>query len=136
MKLSYLMMRMKVRTANLLKESAETEIIPEETNNIVKANPLVVIVTDLFQDNRDLTVLVSQIKKHYIQKGYEVGILGLRSEFDGTVYDLGDAPLSYQSTPENPETFRPFYLLVLGRHADISYYFDRLLANGFQMHRR
>ena len=60
-----------------------------------------------------------------------MGILGLRSEFDGTVYDLGDAPLPYRSTPENPETFRPFYLLVLGRHADISHYFDRLIANGF-----
>ncbi len=112
-------------------ESTETATIPEDTNNSEKGNPLVVIVTDLFQDNRDLTVLVTQIKKHYIQKGYEVGLLGLRSEFDGTVYDLGDSPLPYSSTTNNPETYRPFYLLVIGRHADISHYFDRLMANGF-----
>ena len=112
-------------------ESTETATSPEETNNKSEKSPLVVIVTDLFQDNRDLTVLVKQLKEQYIQKGYEVGILGLRSEFDGTVYDLGDAPLPYRSTPENPETYRPFYLLVLGMHADIEHYFDRLTENGF-----
>ena len=112
-------------------ESTETVSIPEETNNNGKESQLVVIVTDLFQDNRDLTVLVTQLKEQYIQKGYEVGLLGLRSEFDGTVYDLGEAPLPYRSTSGKPETFRPFYLLVLGRHADISHYFDRLIANGF-----
>ena len=115
----------------ITEESTETVTVPDGTNNIGKETPLVVIVTDLFQDNRDLTVLVSQIKEQYIQKGYEVGILGLRSEFDGTVYDLGDAPLPYRSTPGNPETYRPLYLLVLGRHADISHYFDRLKAVGF-----
>ena len=39
--------------------------------------------------------------------------------------------MPYRSTPGNPETFRPFYLLVLGKHADIDHYFDRLIANGF-----
>ena len=29
----------------------------------------------------------------------------------------------------DPETFRPFYLLVLGRHADIAHYFDLLKVN-------
>ena len=121
----------KVKESVTTEESTETVKIPEETNNNGKESPLVVIVTDLFQDNRDLTVLVTQLKEQYVQNGYEVGLLGLRSEFDGTVYDLGEAPLPYRSTSGNPETFRPFYLLVLGRHADISHYFDRLIANGF-----
>lgn len=120
-----------IEESTTTEESAETAINTEETNNNSKEIPLVVIVTDLFQDNRDLTVLVTQLKEQYIQKGYEVGILGLRSEFDGTVYDLGDAPLPYRSIPDNPETFRPVYLLVLGRHADIAHYFDRLTENGF-----
>ncbi len=111
-------------------ESTETATIREETNNIGEKSPLVVIVTDLFQDNGDLTVLVTQLKEQYIKKGYEVGLLGLRSEFDGTVYDLGGVPLRYQNTLENPETYRPFYLLVLGKHADIARYFDRLIATG------
>ena len=112
-------------------EESTEPTTPEKTNNNGKESSLVVIVTDLFQDNRDLTVLVTQLKEQYIQKGYGVGLLGLRSEFDGTVYDLGGAPLPYRSTPENPETYRPFYLLVLGRQADIAHYFDRLITNGF-----
>ena len=120
-------------THDEVEESATTEesiTIPEETDKNNKESPLVVIVTDLFQDNRDLTVLVTQLKEQYIQKDLEVGLLGIRSEFDGTVYDLGEAPLPYRSTPGNPETFRPFYLLVLGRHADIFRYFNRIKANG------
>ncbi len=75
----------------LVSDGMDESSIPEESevvNNSKEENPLVVIVTDLFQDRRDITVLVSQLKEQYIQKGFEVGLLGLRSEFDGTVYDL------------------------------------------------
>ena len=111
-----------------------TEVVPstEEVNaRKEEENPLVVIVTDLFQDRGDINLLVAQLKEKYIKNGLEVGLFGLRSQFDGTVYDtgIGQAPLPYRSDPNNPKTFRPFYLLVLGRHADIAYYFDRLKAN-------
>lgn len=107
-------------------------ITPSESiSNDKKENRLVVIVTDLFQDRGDINLLVSQLKDKYIKNGLEVGLLGLRSEFNGKVYNLGTAPVTYRSRPGNPETFRPFYLLVLGRHADIAHYFDRLIANGF-----
>ena len=97
-------------------------------------NRLVVIVTDLFQDDGDIIRLVAQLKEKYIKNGREVGLFGLRSQFDGTVYDIGSgegSSLRYRSRPGDSETFRPFYLLVLGKHADISHYFDRLIANGF-----
>ena len=97
-------------------------------------NRLVVIVTDLFQDNGDINRLVPELKEKCIKKGVDVGLFGLQSQFDGTVYDIGigeGSSMRYRSTPGNPETFRPFYLLVLGRHADIAHYFDRLIANGF-----
>ena len=111
-----------------------TEVVPstEEVNaRKEEENPLVVIVTDLFQDRGDINLLVAQLKEKYIKNGLEVGLFGLRSQFDGTVYDtgIGQAPLPYRSDPNAPKTFRPFYLLVLGRHADIAYYFDRLKAN-------
>ena len=117
--------------SNTNEESTEINVTPEVINNNKKENSLVVIVTDLFQDKRDITVLVSQLKEQYIQKGFEVGLLGLRSEFDGTVYDLGGGPLPYSSKSDNPDTYRPFYLLVLGRHADIAHYFNRLIETGF-----
>ncbi len=97
-------------------------------------NQLVVIVTDLFQDDSDITLLINHLKEKYIKKGHDVGLFGLRSQFDGTVYDIGigeGSSMPYRSNPGNPETFRPFYLLVLGKHADIAHYFDRLIANGF-----
>ena len=88
---------------------------------------LVVIVTDLFQDDSDITRLIDHLKEKYIQKGREVGLFGLRSQFDGTVYDIGigeGSSMRYRGP-------RPFYLLVLGRHTDIAHYFDKLVARGF-----
>ena len=116
-------------------EATTEGIAPTETVNERKQEgQLVVIVTDLFQDDSDITLLIDHLKEKYIKKGREVGLFGLRSQFDGTVYDIGigeGSSLRYRSTPGNPETFRPFYLLVLGKHADIAHYFDRLIANGF-----
>lgn len=102
-------------------------ISDEKNNHRKKSNHLVVIVTDLFQQNSDINLLVTQLKEKYIEKGLEVGLLGLRSHFDGKVYDIGpsSASMSYKSIPEDSETFRPFYLLVLGRYADIVHYFNR-----------
>ena len=103
-----------------------------ETDNT--EGQLVVIVTDLFQDDGDITQLIGHLKEKYIREGHDVGLFGLRSQFDGTVHDIGSgegSSLRYRSTPGNPETFRPFYLLILGKHADIAHYFDRLIANGF-----
>ena len=102
----------------------------EDVNESGEENRLVVIVTDLFQDNSDINLLVNQLKEKYIKNGLEIGLFGLRSQFDGIVYDtgIGEEPLPHKST-QDPKTFRPFYLLVLGRHADIAHYFDRLTAN-------
>ena len=116
-------------------EEIDTNDTPEEAP--VPANTegqLVVIVTDLFQDDSDITQLIGHVKDKYIKKGVDVGLFGLRSQFDGTIYDIGSgegSSMPYRSTPGNPETFRPFYLLVLGKHADIAHYFDRLKLNGF-----
>ena len=82
----------------------------EKNDHKRKANRLVVIVTDLFQQNSDISLLVTQLRKKYIEKGLEVGLLGLRSQFDGTVYDIGpsSASMPYESDPKDPGTFRPF----------------------------
>ena len=116
---------------NTLEDSIDKDTPSNDINISREENRLVVIVTDLFQDRRDVNLLVSQLKDKYIKNGLEVGLIGLRSEFNGKVYNLGTTPILYRSTPDNPETFRPFYLLVLGRHADISHYFDGIIANGF-----
>ena len=114
--------------------ASETAIEDVEIEAHSTENHLVVIVTDLFQDDGDINRLLPELKKKYIKKGYEVGLFGLRSQFDGTVYDIGigeGSSMRYRSNPGNPETFRPFYLLVLGKHADIAHYFDKLITSGF-----
>ncbi len=100
----------------------------ENVDEREKENSLVIILTDLFQDQGDIALLVRLLKEKYIQKGLEVGLFGLRSQFDGTVYNIGigQKPLPHRSNPNDPDTFRPFYLLVLGRHADIAHFFTKL----------
>lgn len=115
--------------SNMPKESTKVVSPTEEVNE----TRLVIIVTDLFQDNSDINLLINQLKEKFIKNDLEVGLFGLRSQFDGIVYDTGvsEEPLPHQSDPEDSETYRPFYLLVLGRHADIAHYFYGLKAKGF-----
>ena len=116
-------------------EERTEHIKSEEENGSSKAaNRLVVIVTDLFQDRGDINPLIAQLKEKYIKNDLEVGLLGLSSRYDGVVFDagIGDDPIPHgRNILGNPETFRPFYLLVLGRHADIAHYFDCLIERGF-----
>ena len=105
----------------------------EQATDFDEADSLVVIVTDLFQAQNDVNLLVAQLKEKYLRKDLAVGLLGVRSQFYGVIYDIGLGldPMPYQVDIENPETFRPFYLLVLGQYANVARYFDRLTASGF-----
>ena len=115
-----------IEVNNIPEEPIEVAAPTEEIKERREAGQLVVIVTDLFQDRGDINLLVAQLKEKYIKNGIEVGLFGMRSQFDGTVYDtgIGQPPLPYQGV-------RPFYLLVLGRYADIAHYFNRLIATDF-----
>lgn len=95
-----------------------------------RASRLVVILSDLFQSDSDFNLLVRLFKEKYLKNNLSVGILGFRSEFDGFIYDLGPGlgPRKYKSETGNPDSFRPVYLLALGRHEDIAYYFDTVTA--------
>ena len=114
--------------------AAEDETVPikveAEIDTGKKVNRLDVIVTDLFQDKTDINLLFTKLKEKYIKNDLAVGMLGIRSYFDGKVYDLGPGrdPITHKSIREKPETFRPFYLLVIGRHADIEHYFNYFTA--------
>lgn len=95
-------------------------------------NHLTLIVTDLFQDNADVNLLTGKLKDKYITQNLSVGVMGIKSEFEGTVYDVGpnNYSFAYKSDAADPSTFRPFYILALGRHGDIDRYFDVLLKGG------
>ena len=92
---------------------------------------LTVIVTDLFQDNADVNQLSTKLKNKFIANGLSIGVLGIRSQYDGTVYDVGsdNHSFSYKSS-EKPESGRPFYLLAFGSHANVAHYFTTLESSG------
>ncbi|HZE72495.1 MAG TPA: hypothetical protein VE135_23545 [Pyrinomonadaceae bacterium] len=92
---------------------------------------LTVIVTDLFQDNADVNQLSTKLKNKFIANGLSVGVLGIRSQYDGTVYDVGtdNYSFSYKSS-EKPDSGRPFFLLAFGSHANVAQYFAVLELSG------
>ncbi|WP_054469237.1 hypothetical protein [Planktothricoides sp. SR001] len=91
-------------------------------------NEVYIVVTDLYQQEGEMTAVLNSLKTNYLDKEYAVGILGVRSEFDGIVYDVGltNEYFDYTTTPNKPETFHPFYVMVLGTYENVASYFDRL----------
>jgi hypothetical protein len=85
-----------------------------------------VVVTDLFQDQGDVNELVMHIQERVFSRGVEVAVLGVRSPFDGRVFDAGVEPYSYRSTPGQPATYRPFYALFFGDGANLQRLFQAL----------
>jgi len=94
-------------------------------------NSLTVIVTDLFQNDADVSLLTNVLNEKCLKKNFAIGILGIGSQYDGTVYDVGiqSYSFSYKSNDTDTKTFRPFYLLILGKHADVANYFEQLKSN-------
>ena len=104
-------------------------IIPPE-----KEDKLFVLVTDLYQDEADVTKLNETIQKTYFnqgRKGYAVGILAVRSEFNGQVYLVGNnqGKFPYVAQGEPLEKLRPFYILFMGPYSDVAFYLNKLKDN-------
>lgn len=88
---------------------------------------LTVVVTDLFQERADINQLTEKIKTKFLSADLAVGIMGIRSSYRGRIFDVGINNYSFDySSNVEPGSLRPFYLLALGKAADISLYFDTL----------
>jgi hypothetical protein len=84
---------------------------------------LTIIVTDLFQDDADVTKLVNKLKDKFLVKDLSVGLLGVQSEFDGIVFDVGINRDWFKYPGQ-----RPFYVLMIGKHRDIEHLYNSLNA--------
>jgi hypothetical protein len=96
-----------------------------------KPDHLTVIITDLFQTNADVNQLSNKLKQKFIANNLAIGVYAVRSQFNGSIYDVG--PDSYSFTyrsGDKPASHRPFYLLAFGSHADVAHYFDVLSNSG------
>ena len=119
------------RRGGILKDTQLNEKILSPINK----NQLSIVITDLYLTNNNSRVnsninsVTERLAQEYLQKGYSVGILGIRSEFHGKIFDIGRnlATREWKSDDNNPETFRPFYLIFLGTYDNIASYFEEML---------
>jgi hypothetical protein len=94
-------------------------------------NSLQVIVTDLDQASGDVTLLTRKIQETYLNSKhpeYAVAIWAIQSEFEGTVYVQEQNRIKKFPFPNEKSSnkFRPFYVVFIGRHNDITQYFASL----------
>lgn len=87
-----------------------------------------IVITDLFQDQKNLLAVVTNLKQNCLEKGLSLAILGIASEFSGKVYDANVAPFDYKSTADSQATFRPFYVFMLGSDVFLEKFYKNLAS--------
>ncbi len=78
-----------------------------------RKSSLVVVVTDLEQDKGDVNRIVQKLATYVQKPNSAVGLIGIKSNFKGTVYNLNNSSFSYDKQ-------RPFYMLAIGNEAEVS----------------
>jgi hypothetical protein len=74
---------------------------------------LLVVVTDLEQDKGDVNRIVQKLASYIQKPNSAIGLIGIKSNFNGTVYNLNNSAFSYSKE-------RPFYLLAIGNEAEVT----------------
>ena len=86
-------------------------------------NSLNIIVTDLFQTNSYFETMSEALKNKCFDKKLRrsFAIVGLKSQFTGTIFDIGteQKKIDYTSIEGDETTYRPFYLMVIGKDTDV-----------------
>lgn len=85
----------------------------QEASSANDRDRITIVVTDLFQHDRDINLVTDAIRKNCLSRNCSVGILPILSQFDGLVYDAKVPAFPYRSGA-GEATFRPFYLLMFG----------------------
>ena len=93
------------------------EAITSVANVIDRADTshLSIIITDLFENESDWSNVSQKIRDKFFANHLSVAVIGIKNSFYGEIYDIGlnAAHFNYNST-DNPDKFRPFYLLIFG----------------------
>lgn len=89
---------------------------------------LTVIVTDLAVETESLDTLINRIGTEYMSKGYAIGLVGVKSEYEGYVYSLEEVSdrVVLLTEGKEPKDQFPFYLLVLGQQEEITTFYKDL----------
>jgi len=85
-------------------------------------NNMSIMVTDLFQTNQDIDSLIIAIKHKSIGDDRKaLAIIGVKSEFDGKIYDIGKSQDTRRHVANKGEVdkYRPVYFVVMGPAEDV-----------------
>jgi len=99
-------------------------------DNVIKntdVKRLSVVLTDLFQDEGDVNIMVEKIKDQCFKKNVMVGILCVKSEFKGKVFDTPNYKNGYSLNSNE----RPFYALMFGNPSNMEVLFEALKTKPF-----
>jgi hypothetical protein len=88
---------------------------------------LSVVITDLFQDEGDVNIMVDQIKAQCFNRNVMLGIIGVKTEFNGLVFDTPGNPGGYKLNTKE----RPFYALIFGDPSKMEKLFEALKTKDF-----
>ena len=79
-------------------------------------NHLSIIVTDLFESESDWSNVTQKLREKFFANHLAVAVVGIKNSFHGEIFDVGlnAAKFNYNSFAD-PNRFRPFYLIILGR---------------------
>ena len=95
-----------------------TEAITAVANVVDRADTshLSIIVTDLFESDSDWSNVTQKLRDKFFANHLAVAVIGIKNSFHGEIFDVGlnAAKFNYNSL-DNPDRYRPFYLLVMGR---------------------
>lgn len=95
-----------------------TEAITAVANVVDRADTshLSIIVTDLFESDSDWSNVAQKLRDKFFANHLAVAVIGIRNSFYGDIFDVGlnAAKFNYNSW-DNPDRYRPFYLLIMGR---------------------
>jgi|GEM_PF-3855128 len=109
--------------------SQETRI--EVVIDSLSTSGLSIIVTDLFQNESDAGLLVEKLSEKVVSKGLSIALVGVKSEFKGGVFDIGQSSYSayWDSGTKDSSRLRPFYFLVIGPDHYVSRFVHELEAD-------
>ncbi|MCR5834177.1 MAG: hypothetical protein K6G55_05975 [Selenomonadaceae bacterium] len=95
-----------------------TEAITAVANVIDAAdtNHLSIIVTDLFESDSDWSNVTQKLRDKFFANKLAVAVIGIKNPFHGEIFDVGFSAAKFlYNSADNPNRYRPFYLLVMGR---------------------
>jgi hypothetical protein len=104
---------------------ADTNITPAiEKAETAGPDSLSVIVTDFFQSDNDINLLAEKLKHIRECHKWVMGILAVKSDFAGTVFDVGDQGDKFLF--DKPSSKRPFYVIVLGQYGHVRKFMEKI----------